>query len=75
MGKKGHIPIRMCIGCGERRGKKELIRFIKKPDGSVMRDQKGHLPGRGFYICPNENCFKKAQKKVKEISLLNSFEV
>lgn len=65
----------MCIGCGGRRSKKELIRFVRKSNGSIMRDQKGHLPGRGFYICPDINCFKKAKKKVKEIQILNSFEV
>lgn len=40
-----------------------------------MRDQKGNLPGRGFYICPDIHCFKRAQKKVKEISLLNPVEM
>jgi len=72
MSKKGHIPIRMCIGCKERKSKKELVRFVRLPEGLIKEDLKGQMPGRGFYICPNNNCFKKAQKKIKEIQNINT---
>lgn len=68
MGNRGHIPIRMCIGCRTRKPKKELIRLIKKLDGSIVYDKKGNIPGRGFYICKDIDCIKKAKKREKELS-------
>ena len=32
------IPMRMCIGCGENKPKKELIRIVKSPDGEISLD-------------------------------------
>ncbi|MBE5816660.1 MAG: YlxR family protein [Clostridiales bacterium] len=54
--------IRMCIGCREKKLKKELIRIVKAPDGSLMLDEKGKASGRGAYICPCRSCMEKALK-------------
>ena len=56
------IPMRQCMGCRERKEKRELIRVVRSPEGTVSLDFRGKLPGRGAYICPNENCLKKALK-------------
>ena len=56
------IPQRQCMGCRERREKRELIRVVRCTDGSVSLDFSGKLNGRGAYLCPNMECLKKAQK-------------
>lgn len=54
------IPQRQCMGCRERKAKKEMIRVVRSTDGSVSLDFSGKAPGRGAYICPNMECLKKA---------------
>ncbi len=56
------IPMRQCMGCRERRAKRELIRVVRGTDGTVSLDFSGKLNGRGAYICPDLECLKKAQK-------------
>ena len=56
------IPMRQCIGCGEMRPKRELIRVVKPKEGDVSLDMTGRLPGRGAYICRNVECLRLAQK-------------
>ena len=56
------IPQRQCMGCRERKAKRELIRVVRGTDGTVSLDFGGKLNGRGAYICPNPECLKKAQK-------------
>ena len=54
------IPMRQCTGCRERKPKKELVRVVRSPEGTVSVDLKGKASGRGAYICPNPECLKKA---------------
>lgn len=56
------IPQRQCMGCRERKAKKELIRVVRETDGTVSLDFSGKRNGRGAYICPDPDCLKKAQK-------------
>lgn len=56
------IPMRMCLGCGEMKPKRELIRAVKTPEGDVLLDLTGKKSGRGAYICRSLECFKKAKK-------------
>lgn len=56
------IPMRQCTGCREMKPKKELIRVVRSPEGSVALDFKGKAPGRGAYLCPDLQCLKKARK-------------
>ena len=56
------IPQRQCMGCRERKAKRELIRVVRGTDGVVSLDFSGKLNGRGAYICPDLNCLQKAQK-------------
>ena len=64
------IPQRQCMGCRERKAKKEMIRVVRTTDGGVTLDFGGKLNGRGAYICPDPQCLAKAQKsKALERSL------
>lgn len=56
------IPMRMCLGCGEMRSKRELIRVVKSPEGEISLDFTGKKSGRGAYICRSKECFDKARK-------------
>ncbi len=55
-------PLRMCLGCGEMKPKRELIRVVRGPDETIALDATGKMPGRGAYICPCAECLTKAQK-------------
>ena len=64
------IPQRQCMGCRERKDKRELIRVVRLTDGTVNLDFSGKLNGRGAYICPKTDCLQKARKsKALERSL------
>ena len=56
------IPQRQCMGCRERKPKREMIRVVRRTDGIVQLDFSGKLNGRGAYICPKHECLKKARK-------------
>ena len=56
------IPQRQCMGCRERKNKRDLIRIVRGTDGSVSLDFGGKMNGRGAYICPNPECLKKVQR-------------
>ena len=56
------IPQRQCMGCRERKPKRDMIRVVRCTDGEVRLDFSGKLNGRGAYICPDIQCLKKAQK-------------
>ena len=64
------IPQRQCMGCRERKDKRELLRVVRGTDGTGSRDFSGKLNGRGAYICPRTECLQKARKtKALERSL------
>jgi len=56
------IPLRMCLGCGEMKSKKELIRVVKSAEGEISLDTTGKKSGRGAYVCNSIDCLKKARK-------------
>jgi predicted RNA-binding protein YlxR (DUF448 family) len=56
------VPVRRCVGCQEMKGKKEMIRVIRTKEGEFLLDATGKKNGRGAYICPSAECFKKAVK-------------
>ena len=56
------IPMRQCLGCREMKPKRELIRIVRPPEGEVSLDFKGKAPGRGAYLCRNQECLKRAVK-------------
>jgi predicted RNA-binding protein YlxR (DUF448 family) len=42
-------PIRRCLVTGEERPKVELVRFVVGPEGAIVPDIDGRLPGRGLW--------------------------
>jgi predicted RNA-binding protein YlxR (DUF448 family) len=56
------VPMRKCVGCNEKKEKKELIRILRTPEGEVVLDESGRSNGRGAYICRDAACLSKARK-------------
>ena len=65
MMKTKKIPMRMCLGCGEMKPKRELIRVVKSKEGDISLDLTGKKSGRGAYICKSVECFERARKARK----------
>lgn len=57
-----HVPMRTCVGCRQVRAKREMMRVVRAPDGSVHVDPTGKRSGRGAYLCPREECLEAARK-------------
>ena len=55
------IPMRQCLGCGEMKPKRELIRIVKNESG-IFLDRTGKKNGRGAYICKKKTCLAKAHR-------------
>ena len=55
------IPLRQCVGCGEMKGKKDMMRVLKTDD-VICLDVTGKKNGRGAYVCQNGDCLKLARK-------------
>ena len=66
------IPQRQCMGCRERKPKRDMIRVVRGTDGNVSLDFGGKMNGRGAYICPDMECLKKA---IRSKALDRSLEV
>ena len=66
------IPQRQCMGCRERKAKRELIRVVRGTEGNVSLDFGGKMNGRGAYLCPNPECLKKS---IRSKALDRSLEV
>lgn len=56
------IPVRQCIGCGEMKNKKEMMRILKTPEDEIVLDMTGKKNGRGAYLCKQRECLIKAEK-------------
>ena len=57
------VPVRRCVGCGEGKPKKELIRVVRTAEGEISFDATGRKAGRGAYLCCNEACLARARKR------------
>ncbi|MCQ2432705.1 MAG: YlxR family protein [Clostridia bacterium] len=55
-------PERKCVGCNERKTKKELVRIVRSPEGEISLDRTGKKSGRGAYLCRSAACLAKAVK-------------
>lgn len=68
---RGHVPERMCAGCGGRFARKTLVRFTvtggKGNAGLVAVDAGGKAGGRGAYVCRRLECFDAATGKRRSL--------
>ena len=53
------VPMRQCVGCGEMKNKREMIRVIKTSENEIILDATGKKNGRGAYLCADSECLKK----------------
>lgn len=56
------IPLRQCVGCGEMKSKKDMMRVLRSAEGEICLDVTGKKNGRGAYLCKQEDCLRKARK-------------
>ena len=54
--------MRKCVGCGEMKSKKEMIRVLKTAEDEFLLDVTGKKNGRGAYLCHSKECLEKAIK-------------
>jgi predicted RNA-binding protein YlxR (DUF448 family) len=54
-----HVPVRTCVVCKEKAGKRTLTRLVRTEQG-VVADATGKLNGRGAYLCSRESCWSTA---------------
>ena len=56
------IPQRSCMGCNQKKDKKDLIRIVKNKYWNIFIDKIVKLEGRGAYICDSIECLEKVIK-------------
>lgn len=56
-------PQRTCLGCRQVKDQVQLIRFVRAPDGEILADLKGRLPGRGAYLCNSRACIEATLRR------------
>jgi len=61
--RRKHVPLRTCIACQQKRPKRELIRIVRTPEGSIEIDPKGKMAGRGAYACHDPGCWTMLSQK------------
>lgn len=55
--------MRTCVACRTERPRAELIRIVRRPDGSTALDRFGGSSGRGAYLCADRACWRLALKR------------
>ena len=58
-----HFPTRTCVACRTERQKRDFVRVVRAPDGTVSIDATGRANGRGAYLCADQSCWPDALKK------------
>jgi uncharacterized protein len=54
---------RRCIVTGEVRERARLLRCVVGPDGAIVPDIEGRLPGRGLWLTPRRDIVERALQK------------
>ncbi|HZR97799.1 MAG TPA: YlxR family protein [Chloroflexota bacterium] len=58
-----HVPARTCVGCRQEQPKRQLVRIVRTPAGSVTVDPTGKAAGRGAYLCRRPECWATALRR------------
>jgi hypothetical protein len=56
-------PQRTCLGCRKAFARNDLLRFVLAPQGALLVDYRGRLPGRGAYTCVDRDCIAEAVRR------------
>ena len=62
-GRPRHVPQRTCVACRQTTIKRQLVRVVRAPDGSVSIDLSGKRSGRGAYLCSTSECWDAGLKR------------
>lgn len=54
------IPSRICVGCGGKKEKQDMVRVVKTAENGICLDMTGKMNGRGAYVCRNVECLQRA---------------
>lgn len=57
--RRKHIPVRTCVVCRQKAGKRALTRIVRTTEG-IFIDLTGRLNGRGAYLCDQAACWDRA---------------
>jgi len=57
------FPTRTCVACRTERQKRDFVRVVRAPDGTMSLDPTGRAHGRGAYLCADGSCWPDALKK------------
>jgi len=57
------IPMRRCVATGESCPKKELLRIVRTPEGTVEVDPTGKRNGKGAYLKKDLQALEIAKKR------------
>ena len=68
----GHKAERTCLGCRKVLDQRKLVRYVATPEGVVLVDYRGKLPGRGAYTCLDRECILQAAKRQQFTRALRS---
>ncbi len=60
--KEKKIPLRTCVITHEKLPKKELLRVVRTPEGTVVVDTTGKLNGHGAYVKKDKELIEKIRK-------------
>ncbi len=60
--KQKKIPLRMCVVTRERFEKRELLRIVRTPEGTITIDTTGKQNGKGAYLKKECEVINKARK-------------
>ena len=64
---------RKCIGCGQLKNSKELIKITKEnAHGDIVINHSNKIFGRSVYLCYNKSCIESAFKKNKISKILRA---
>jgi predicted RNA-binding protein YlxR (DUF448 family) len=60
-----HVPQRTCVACRVVHDKKDMVRLVCNPDGTIEADLSGKKAGRGAYLCRAQECWEEGCKSNK----------
>ena len=57
------VPMRQCMGCGEKKEKKDLIRIIRTPDEEIVLDVTGKMEEVPIFVIRSLVFQRRERKK------------
>lgn len=63
MSRRGHVPIRTCLGCGAVDPQQTLLRVVRADGGALGVDAERRAGGRGGYLHPRPACWARFARR------------